>query len=373
MSDRSDLPLDADLTQPARIEFADRGRGGDLVSLASLGSAILRHMRLIVWSVVLLVGLLVTGGILSANYISESQFAPASASSTLQGLMGVAAQLGITSGNLGGGQSVDFYAGLLESRDLMTQAVEHQYSIHTGGGPEGTAVGTLIDLYRVSGRSHDDQVLRAVTKLQGQMSIDVDETANTVTLKVKARWPDLSEQINRVLIDAVNHFNVTQAQTQAGVERRFVEGRLAAAQVSLDSAENSLRDFLEQNRSVQNSPRLVFEQQRLQARVDLRQGLYTSLAQSYEQARIAEVRDTPVITVIDVPEASAERHRHILRNGVLGLVVGVVLGIGLAFMKEYANRDRNDSPEEYLEFVRLRAKLWQSLRPARFLGRGAKS
>ncbi len=47
----------------------------------------------------------------------------------------------------------------------------------------------------------------------------------------------------------------------------------------------------------------LFEHDRLERPVSMRQELVTAMAQAYEQARVDEVRNTPVITVIDQPES----------------------------------------------------------------------
>src|SRR2546428_650042 len=95
----------------------------------------------------------------------------------------------------------------------------------------------------------------------------------------------------------VNTFNLERRQSRAAQEKRFVETRRTEARDELQVAEDRLKSFLERNRDYRNSPQLVFDQERLAREVALRQQLLTSLSQAYEQARIDEVRDTPVITV----------------------------------------------------------------------------
>jgi len=95
-------------------------------------------------------------------------------------------------------------------------------------------------------------------------------------------------------------------QSQAAAERGFTEERMAEAQEELRAAENELQRFLQNNRQFQNSPELVFQHDRLQRRVAMRQQVYTSLVQSYEQARIDEVPNTPVITVVEYAEELRE-------------------------------------------------------------------
>ena len=136
----------------------------------------------------------------------------------------------------------------------------------------------------------------------------------------------------------------------------------------LGVAEDSLRGFLERNRTYQSSPALSFEAARLQRRLDLRQQVYSSLAQAFEQARIDEVRNTPVITVVDTPEESVRLDGKALPRAAVGLVIGLLLGMGVALVFEYVARRRQVAPEEFDEIRGLLAGLrskWSLRRTSR--------
>jgi uncharacterized protein involved in exopolysaccharide biosynthesis len=146
----------------------------------------------------------------------------------------------------------------------------------------------------------------------------------------------------------VSAFNLTTRQSQAATERAFVEARVHAAEVELDTAEDALRAFLEANRDFSNSPMLQFQFEGLTRDVGLRQSVLTTLVQSYEQARISEVRDTPVITVLQAPYLPpGPDERRFLLVAALGIVLGGVMGVVLAFLVEaYRNPARNDPARE---------------------------
>src|SRR5207244_4476199 len=101
-----------------------------------------------------------------------------------------------------------------------------------------------------------------------------------------------------------------------------LEGRSQEALTELRTAEQAMQDFLVRNRQYQNSPPLQFEASRLQRRIDLTQQVYTNLVQAYEQARVAEVRNTPVLTIIDKPEGSAQPSVRLRTLGILGVLLG---------------------------------------------------
>jgi uncharacterized protein involved in exopolysaccharide biosynthesis len=68
--------------------------------------------------------------------------------------------------------------------------------------------------------------------------------------------------------------------------------------------------------------------------VTSRREIESTLAQAFEQARIDQVRDTPVITIVEPPIVPAVANsRGIIRNAVLGLIVGLMGFVAWAFVR----------------------------------------
>lgn len=105
-----------------------------------------------------------------------------------------------------------------------------------------------------------------------------------------------------------------------------------------------MQAFLQANRQWENSPDLTFQHDRLDRDISLRQQVYTTLVQSFEQARIAEVRDTPVITVLQAPYLPGRDSRRIALIGIVGLGLGAMAGLVLAFIVEAVRRPAPGDP-----------------------------
>jgi uncharacterized protein involved in exopolysaccharide biosynthesis len=133
------------------------------------------------------------------------------------------------------------------------------------------------------------------------MDVSVDQKSGLVRIELQLPDAVMSRDVIRAVIAEVDSFNLKSRQSQASQERRFTEQRLAEAQTEKRRAEDELQAFLQRNRDFRSSPQLSFAYDRLADNVALRQQLYTSIAQAFEQARIEEVRDTPVITVVEAP------------------------------------------------------------------------
>jgi uncharacterized protein involved in exopolysaccharide biosynthesis len=297
------------------------------------------------------VAFVVIASLRQLEHTAESKFVLESQEASMSGLAALAGQFGVNVGNAGtGSESIGFYARLLSSREVLSGIATAEYRIPAPTEGAEDAVGSFIDLDGITGDSDAERVLQAVEQLERKTMVRTDLEAGMITVAVTMPSPELAEQIARRLLDEVQAFDLHKRQSRARAEREFVGRRLSAAEKDLEAAEAALELFLEENRRIDDSPRLVFERGRLQRHIDLRQQVHSTLAQSYEQARIDEVRNTPVITIVDAPEGSARPSGSILVNALLGLMLGTVLGLGWMMLREHLAQQRRQHPAEYEEF-----------------------
>jgi len=99
----------------------------------------------------------------------------------------------------------------------------------------------------------------------------------------------------------LDYYNLQTRGLRPRSDGVFVDGRVAEVNGVLTALKDTLRRFYETNREWQTTPRLRFEEQRLNRRVQVQQQLLISLMEDLESAKIAEVNDVPVITVVDPP------------------------------------------------------------------------
>ncbi|OLD46833.1 MAG: hypothetical protein AUI63_04570, partial [Gemmatimonadetes bacterium 13_1_40CM_2_60_3] len=251
----------------------------------------------------------------TASFVAESRNVRALPSA----LGALADQFGVAAG-AGGGQSPAFFADLLESRAILMPILSMSTSTSAGDHPK-----PLLDRLDVGDPRRIDRQERGLGKLRNMLTVTPDAKTNVVTLGVDARDPEVAYQIASALLKNLDEFNVTVRRSRARNEREFLEARVSEAQTDLQSAERELEQFLSANRAdTRSSPSLAFREARLRRNVDLAQTRFVELQRQLDQARIQEVRDTPVITVLDKPNLP-ERHYRPRR----ALVVVVVLLLGM--------------------------------------------
>lgn len=351
-------PTPARQLVPVRIETAFVEEEPEPASLLRLVNVILRHRRIVIGLPILLATIVCSFTLLrSRTWTAGASFSPSEAQGAGQigQLAGLAAQFGFSIPLAASGESPEFYVALLRSAELRRSAVQSRYRMIEDTDPDTTwRTGNLIELWEVRGRSESGRLDGAVERLGRRMSVSTSPETGIVRVAVQTRWPELSVQVAERLLELVNEFNLQTRQSQATAEREFVALRLGEAREELAVAEDSLQEFLQANRRIENSPQLGFRRDRLQRDVTLRQEVVVSLSQALEQAKIEEVRNTPVITVVEepFPPARPDRRRLIMK-GLVSLALGAFLGIVTAFLIEFMATSRERDPERYAEFRRL--------------------
>lgn len=280
-------------------------------------------------------------------YRASTSFVPQGAVPGVSSLAAIAGQLGMSLPVEDLTQSPDFYVRLLKSRELLGPVVRDTFDAPLGGG----ARLTLLELFEIRDASATRREERGVQQLSGLVDVSVEPATSVVDVSVATRWPSVSLAIVRALIDGVDAYNQRTRQSQAAAERKFVEERLAEIREELRLSEDRLGRFLSANRDFVRSPQLTFEYDRLQRDLALKQQMVTSLSQAYEDARIREVRNIPVITVVEFPAVrSVPEPRGRLRRGVLGLALGLLGGTLIVFASASLARRRRAGDEDVREF-----------------------
>jgi uncharacterized protein involved in exopolysaccharide biosynthesis len=324
---------------------------------------VLRNRWWIVGGALLLAGVVVPLKLLSPRtYTSVSHFLPEGRSRASE-LAGLAAQFGVSVETARESYSPQFYIDLVRSPVILGRAVDRTYTVERAG--ERVDV-NLIDHFRTHAETPERSRALAMRTLNENLRTTLSLKTNVVELGVKTGDAALSAQVNATLLDLLNRFNAESRQSRAAAERAFLETRSATVATELRAAEERFETFFRANRQWQNSPELRFAHDRHATDIGHLRQVYMSLLQSYEQARIDEIRDTPVLTIVQEPIRPVwPDARGTIRIGLLALMLGGLLGLGTAFVtRELRDRLRDPSPQGHL----LRDLLHETGRDLRTLG-----
>lgn len=369
----SDRNRDIEPESPVSERDAPRGKSGQTrsadeeISLLGIVNVLLSHRRVVVLSPLVGAFLIVAVSlILPHSYTATASFTPESSERTenqISRLAGLAGQFGISVPTGGVGQSPQFYADLLRSRGVLEETVVTEYRLPAEGEEEHRRQ-DLVTILEIEEATRAKSVELAMERLRDDMlGVSTDPETGVVDISVTTHWPELSHQVSERLLELVNRFNLESRQSQAAAEREFIEGQVAKSESALRAAEDSLKRFLQQNRRYEDSPELGFQYERLQRRVNLRQQVFISLSESYERAKMDEVRNTPVITIVESPDEPARPdRRRLLLKGFLGLTLGGMAGLFWAFGTVMMATNQRLNPDDYAEFVRLKEQVKEEVR-----------
>lgn len=345
----------------ARGETAPAGRTPELVLFPIL-RAILDRFRLFIVLPILTTFLVVAGSfIFGRKFTATALLRPQLESGLPAGLSGLGSQLmGLM--RLGSGETLDYYVKLLQSRTLLEEVASATYRSATKGEL------TLLEYYETKG-TPADRLNAAVDRLARDTKVEPDARAGVIELSFSATEPSLAEQVVRRYLVALNAFNTERRQSAARAEREFLERTLAAVRDSLRSAELALETFQERNKRA-TSPSLRMLEARLQRDLSEKQQLFLQLSQELARARIEEVRNTPVVTILDAPEGSALPARLGLPIQLfLGVTLGLVMASLIVLLLSYRDYVSRSYPDQYRALVRSGSDVLRQIRSRRILQR----
>ena len=246
--------------------------------------------------------------LLPTRWTAEAGFHPQSSSSIQlpSGISALAGELGFSLPTGDPTSSPDFYAAVTESRSLLERTLLTRFHVPKAAVGDSAA---LIDILDIQDDEPRERMEKAVEWMEDHSSSDVDPKTGVISLRAELPDADLAASVVGRMVGLLNEFNQRTRNQRARERRRFTERQTAEAMQALLSAEDAMRVFLSRNRQVDNSPELVFERERLDRQVQIRQDVYQTLRREYEVARIDEVNNTPVLTVVDPPVSPADPSR----------------------------------------------------------------
>lgn len=341
------------LTQPPATAFrhpaaikAGRIEGPrEETSLLAFLSILLLHRRVIILSA--LAGTAIFGAIAAASanlYVSRASFVVRGSSVPVQ-LPGGSAALRVFQQSSQFAQSVNFYSDLVKAKSVAYPVAAKTFLTSRGERK------SLAQIYGIDEK--DPRVANALAgdRLLSEVSSNIYSRSGVIGMSVKSSDPLVAQQLAAGILDALDAYGGNRRQVQSAEERRFIEDLLAEARAKLDRAEEEVAAFLRDNRLYENSPQLRLAYNRLNRDVMMQQQIYTALTQSYEQAKIEEVRDPATLNIVEPPDLPAEpQRREAVRQTLLGLVAGTLLGIVIAFLLQRAAETRSLGTTGYLRY-----------------------
>jgi len=299
-------------------------------SLLAFLTIVLDHRRLIV--LCMLIGTAIWG-VLAGNqaslYLSRASFIVKGSRAPLQ-ISGGAAALGVSLAAAAEfSQSIIFYGDLVRAKTILVPVAERTYETVGSKGVRKP----LAEILGIESSTPRGAAIMTANYLKPYIASNIYSRSGIVGLSVQTADPMLSQQIAAAVLTELDQYSKSRRLAQAIAERKFIEGLVSDARTRLIQAEQVVGNFLQDNRQYDTSPQLTIEHDRLQREVAMRQQIYTSLAESLEQAKVEEVRNPSALSIVEPPDLPVDpQTTTALRKTLLGAAVGLLAGIVLAFL-----------------------------------------
>jgi uncharacterized protein involved in exopolysaccharide biosynthesis len=327
----------------------------DTISLSDILLTMAEQLKIIVLTTFISVFLTFTyvQFIQTPQYVSSATvLLPSSSGGNLGGLAGLASQFGVNvpTGAQADLSSPSLFPELLGSRTFAENILDKKFYTKEFG-KELSLLAILTHGNDPPGVGRDTLVTSALGALGAILKFDMDLTSTFSVIKVTVSEPVFAKELAEVTLaelEALNRFYKSQTVNE---KIGFIASRISSVENDLKSSETRLKEFNERNRQI-SSPALQLEQGRLARDVEIQMGIYLTLKQQLELAKIEEVQKASIVQVLDQPQvAIGPSNKNIKLSVLLAAVLGVSLGIILGFVRSYLD---NNNMEERKKLRRIK-------------------
>lgn len=174
-----------------------------------------------------------------------------------------------------------------------------------------------------------------ILKTVGQsVSLAVDKKEGYLTLTVVGSEPvmtaELAMKAQELLQEEITRFRVEKSQN----ELDYIQARYDEIKAEAESYQEQLAKISDRSQNMTGSYYRI-EQERIQAKYNLANGIYNEMAKQLEQGKIQVKKDTPVFTVIQPVTVPTQPSNSRSKTLIVWTFIGFILGCGVVIGKEF--------------------------------------
>ena len=319
----------------------------DTLSLSDILLVIVQQLKVIVLTVFIFVFITVTyvQFVQQPKYVSWAKvLIPSNNTGNLGGLSGLASQFGVSvpTGPNADLSSPSLFPELLKSRTFAETLLDKEFYTEKYN-KKLSLLALLTHGDKPSGVDKETLITNAISTLRGMTKISTDPLTSFSVIKITANEPLFAKELADVVLSELEELNRFFKSKNVSEKISFIENRIASVQDDLNTSELRLKDFNEQNRQI-SSPALQLELERLSRDVEIQRGIYLTLKQQLELAKIEEVQQSSIMQILDEPQVPlGPSNKNLKFNFLLSLIAGIGCGVFFGFIRSYAdNPDINE-------------------------------
>lgn len=177
----------------------------------------------------------------------------------------------------------------------------------------------------------EEKVLKAVGNA---VSLAVDKKEGYLTLTVDGTEPimtaELALKAQQLLQEEVTRFRVEKSRS----DLEYIQARYDEVKKETELYQEQLASVTDRSQDV-TTTRARIGRDRIQAKYNLSNSIFTDIAKQLEQAKMQVKMDTPVFTIIQPVAVPTQPSNSRARTLIVWTFLGIVLGCGIVLGKEY--------------------------------------
>lgn len=317
-------------------------------SLADIILVIAKHIKFILLLVVLSVALtyVYLKGEFEAEYTSSSVIFIPSNNAAASGLSSIASQFGV---NLSSGSGFDISSSTLYPEIVKSKRFAQRMLLREFYSEEHERDLPLIAIFTYGVDTPKVGLDTLLMRASGGIKQFIKFTADPpfLILNVTTGKAQFSKDLADAVLDELDQLQ-REFKTQSVVDKiHYIEQQIEITRIELEVLEEDLKIFRENNRRIDESPALMLEQERMQRNVNVQQGIFLTLKQQLELAKIEEVQKSSFVQILDYPSLPLDISNPIrVSSYILGGFAGLFLGLFIIFIFEYFSSRNPDELEK---------------------------
>tara|TARA_B100001248_G_scaffold11726_1_gene7604 strand:+ start:1719 stop:2744 length:1026 start_codon:yes stop_codon:yes gene_type:complete len=291
------------------------------------------------------------------KYSSQSKITSSIASSSMTNASSLAAQFGVSIGSTPN-QKDWLIPDVIKSNKILEPILQQKFDTFKYGRDK-----SLIEILNFDKNypkyGPDTLKILALKKLRNMISVSESIKNRIFQINVSGIEAKFVQEINRSIIQELKLFQKNYNKNQSSETRIFIEQRILETEKELIASEEKLKEFMDRNRRIENSPSLQLKRQQLARESTVLTGVFTTLKQQLETAKIEEVKDSDYVVIINDPNLpivpiSPKKKAMVVMTGIFGLILGFAFALTSNYLESKPNKKM---------WKQLRNTLLQNLNP----------
>ena len=182
--------------------------------------------------------------------------------------------------------------------------------------------------------TNEDLINKGLKKYFKLLNVKEDRRTGLIQVNIEMESPNLAAEVANFIGSEIQSYIQKQNTAKAVKEKLFISGRLIVVKGELEKLEEDLKEFKERNRGYEVSPELFMIYSQKFREAEAKKQVYVTLQQQLELARISEVKQTPIINILDEakPPVSKSRPNRAIVS-LLSLLAGFLFGASISIIR----------------------------------------